>query len=210
MAYDGIALYFIIKLYLNKTDHCPKSQPVLKINKRTSDFITNIQYLSPGYWFFFSFFSGVEINHFVHAVWLVPFQQAVPRASKVQQWVKEDVGRGFPLDNCGLIKVCSAVLALRWVTATVGQLGIPHLTLALPQLSNVTLEAQAELRVLSLGCFKCPLLQMYPLNIHHLLNRLCDVSSISGWFDDGALVCSSFCAWEKRNNLGIFNVYAYT
>lgn len=55
------------------------------------------------------------------------------------------MGRGFPLDDRGLIKVCSAVLALGWVTATVGHLGVPHLTLALPQLSNVTLEAQAEL-----------------------------------------------------------------
>lgn len=82
---------------------------------------------------------------------LNPFQKTVPQALKVQQW-------GFPLDNRGLVKVRLAVLALWWVAAVMGRLGVPHLALALPQLSDVALEAQAELRVLSLGGFEGSLL----------------------------------------------------
>lgn len=83
---------------------------------------------------------------------LVPFSKTVPRDLKVQQW------GGFPSDHGGLVEVRGAVLALRRVAPAVGRLGAPHLALALPQLGDVALEAEAELRVLSLGCFQCPLL----------------------------------------------------
>lgn len=65
---------------------------------------------------------------------------------------------GFPSDHGGLVEVRGAVLALRWVVPAVGRLGAPHFALALPQLGDVALEAEAELRVLSLGCFQFPLL----------------------------------------------------
>lgn len=78
------------------------------------------------------------------SIWRIPFQKTAPQASKVQQW-------RFPSDHCGLVKVRLRVLALWRVAAGVGHLGIPHLALALPQLGDVALEAQAELGVLSLG-----------------------------------------------------------
>ena len=65
---------------------------------------------------------------------------------------------GFPSDHGGLVEVRGAVLALRRVAPAVGCLGALHLALALPQLCDVALEAEAELRVLSRGCFQCPLL----------------------------------------------------
>lgn len=67
-------------------------------------------------------------------------------------------GGGVPLDNGGLVEVRRAVLALGRVAAVVGHLGVPHLALALSQLGDVAVEAQAELRVLSPGCLRCPLL----------------------------------------------------
>lgn len=74
--------------------------------------------------------------------------------------------------NGGLVKVHGAVGGLRRAVAPVGHLGVPHLALALSQLSHVSLEAQAELRVLAPGRFQPPFLQVDPLHVHHLLRCL--------------------------------------
>lgn len=65
---------------------------------------------------------------------------------------------GSLLDNCGLVKFCLAVVALGWIAAALGHLGRPHLALALPQLGDIALEAQAEFGVLSTGRLRRPLL----------------------------------------------------
>lgn len=62
---------------------------------------------------------------------------------------------GVPLDDGGLVKICVAVLALRWVAAVLGHLGVSHFALALSQLGDIALKTQTQLRVLTLGCLRC-------------------------------------------------------
>lgn len=122
--------------------------------------------------FCFCFF-GVEIDSFVHAA-----QCLTGSLSKDSALGLKSATVGFPLDNGGLVQVCFAVLALRWVVSVMGHLGVPHLTLTLPQLGHVALEAEAELRVVSLGRLHRSLLQMHRLHIHHLLSGLSSVTSV--------------------------------
>ena len=101
-------------------------------------------------------------------------------------------GGGSLLNNCGLVKFCLAVVALRWIAAVLRQLARPHLALALPQLGHVALEAQAEFRLLSPpgGRLQRPLLQMHPLHVHHLLNRQRATGPFARWFCVGGCDCS--------------------
>lgn len=85
----------------------------------------------------------------------------------MQQW--------WRLDHRGLVQVHRAVLALRLVAPAVGHLGAPHLALALSQLGDVALEAEAELLLLRPGGFQPPFLQVDSLHVHHLLSRPWDV-----------------------------------
>lgn len=117
----------------------------------------------------------------------------------MQQWGQRGGGGGgFRLDNRGLVQVRLAVRAPRRVAAARGghRRAVPQLALALPQLGDVALEAQAELGVLSPGGFRRSLLQVNPLHVHRFRNVL--GSSVGagggGRFGVGGRAGSFLCA----------------